>query len=97
MPSTPAAPVAAAPSGAALHDMLGEGISGLSRLEDEPLSEPVEVEDDGIVPIQDLLYRGTAALRRAIELGDALKKSATASDAERLTELYDLLELAATE
>jgi HPt (histidine-containing phosphotransfer) domain-containing protein len=90
-------PLAAAPSGGALHDMLGAGIAGLSHLADEPLSEPVPVEDDGIVPIQDLLYRGTAALRRAIELGDVLKKSATAADPGDLAELYDLLELTTSE
>jgi HPt (histidine-containing phosphotransfer) domain-containing protein len=90
-------PLATAPSGAALHEMLGAGIAGLSKLADEPLSEPVAVEDDGILPIQDLLYRGNSALRRAIELGNVLKKAATPAGPGDLAELYDLLELAASE
>lgn len=87
----------APPSGSDLHHLLGAGISGLSGLEHEPLSEPAEVDDDGIVPIQDLLYRGRAALHRAIELGDTLKRAGPSPDAESLAELYDLLELAAAE
>jgi chemotaxis protein histidine kinase CheA len=86
----------AAPSGANLHSLLGQGIAGLSALDDEPLSEPAEIDDDGIVAIQDLLYRGPAALKRARELSASLKKSA-APDSEALAELYDLLELAAAE
>ena len=97
LPALPAAEAPPAPSGAALHDLLGAGIAGLSRLADEPLSEPAPVDDDFLVPIEDLLYRGNAALRRAIELGDRLKKAATPEAAEALTELHDLLELATTE
>lgn len=92
----PSAPLAAAPSGSDLHSLLGQGITGLSALDREPLSEPTEIEDDGVVAIQDLLYRGPAALKRARELSAALKNS-TAPDAETLAELYDLLELAAAE
>jgi len=87
-----------APSGAALSSLLGAGIAGLSQLDDEPLSQPVAIdEDDGVVPIQDLLYRGKAALRRAIELGDSVKRHGMAPTADTLTELFDLLELAAAE
>ena len=86
----------AAPSGAALHSLLSQGIAGLSGLDNEPLSEPAEIDDDGIVAIQELLYRGPAALKRARELSASLKKSA-APDPETLAELYDLLELAAAE
>jgi len=99
-PSAATPPVGPAPAGTALHEMLGAGIAGLSKLDDEPMSEPAPVEDDGTVAIQDLLYRGKAALRRAMELGDQLKKAAAEqkpADAEALAELYDLLELAATE
>lgn len=88
---------AIAPSGTDLHHLLGAGIQGLSGLDHEPLSEPVDVDDDGIVPIQDLLYRGQAALHRAVELGDTLKRAGPSPDAESLAELYDLLELAAAE
>lgn len=99
--ATPAAPVAAerdAPSGAALASLLGAGIAGLARLDDEPLSQPVPIdEDDGVVPIQDLLYRGKAALRRAIEIGDTAKRLGTTPTADTLAELFDLLELAAAD
>ncbi|MBI1810172.1 MAG: hypothetical protein HYR75_09770, partial [Gemmatimonadetes bacterium] len=97
---TPVAPtlVADAPSGEALSSLLGAGIAGLSQLHDEPLSEPVPIdEDDGVVPIQELLYRGKAALRRAIEIGESVKRLGTSPSADTLAELFDLLELAAAE
>jgi hypothetical protein len=94
---TPWAPVAAAPSGAALDSMLTAGLAGLARLDGEPLSQPVEIEDDGVVPIQDLVYRGRGALHRAVMLGDTLKRAGGTPDADSLGELYDLLELATTE
>lgn len=97
-PITPAASKAttpSAPSGAALHELLGAGIAGLSNLDDEMMVEPVSFEDESVVPIGDLLYQRDTALRRAIELGDALKRAAQPADADSLAELYDLLELAA--
>jgi hypothetical protein len=94
---TPWAPVAAAPSGAALDSMLTQSLAGLAGLEREPLSEPLEVEDDGVVPIQDLVYRGRSALHRAVLIGDTLKRAGGTPDAESLGELFDLLELATTE
>ena len=90
-------PLAAAPFGAALHDLLGAGISGLSGLDETPLAKPTEIEDDGVVPIQDLLYRGKAALRRASQLGQEFREAGGAPNAEALAELYDLLELAEAE
>jgi hypothetical protein len=96
-PAAAAAPLGAAPSGAALHDMLGAGISGLSSLGDTPLAEPAELEDDGVVPIQDLLYRGKSALRRAAQLGQSFRTSGSTPNADELAELYDLLELAEAE
>ena len=96
-PSRDETPRTAAPSGAALHGLLGAGISGLAQLESVPLAEPAEIEDDGVVPIQDLLYRGHAALRRAAQLGQSFRRSGETPDAEALAELYDLLELAEAE
>jgi len=87
----------AAASGSALSDMLGAGISGLSALNTTPLVEPAELEDDGVVPIQDLLYRGRAALRRAAQLGHTFRNSGSTPNADELAELYDLLELAEVE
>jgi hypothetical protein len=97
--ATPAdsGPLAAAPSGAALHDLLGEGISELSSLNQTPLAEPTELEDDGLVPIQDLLYRGRTALHRAARLGQGFRQAGSSPNAEALAELYDLLELAEAE
>ena len=74
--------------------MLGAGISGLASLGDTPLAQPTELEDDGVVPIQDLLYRGRAALRRAAQLGQSFRTSGSTPNADELAELYDLLELA---
>ncbi|MFI5244714.1 MAG: hypothetical protein ACHQQR_05765, partial [Gemmatimonadales bacterium] len=98
-PAQPAGtvPLAAAPSGAALHDLLGAGISGLSELERTPLAEPAEIEDDGVVPIQDLLYRGRAAMHRATQLGHEFRQAGSTPNADALAELYDLLELAEAE
>jgi hypothetical protein len=87
-----------APSGASLNQALQSGLEGLARLNDQPLAEPANVdEDDGVVPIQDLLYRGKAALTRAIEVGESIKSGNVAPDQDTLAELFDLLELATTE
>lgn len=87
-----------APTGPSLQHALESGLSGLARLNDEPLAEPENVdEDDGVVPIQDLVYRGKSALTRAIAVGESIKSGATTADQETLAELFDLLELAATE
>ncbi|HVZ48113.1 MAG TPA: hypothetical protein VG916_04990 [Gemmatimonadaceae bacterium] len=87
-----------APTGATLRHALESGLSGLARLADEPMAEPANVdEDDGVVPIQDLVYRGKAALARAIAVGEAIKAGAAPADHDTLAELFDLLELATTE
>ena len=87
-----------APTGQTLRHALDAGLSGLARLNEQPLAEPAHVpEDDGVVPIQDLLYRGKAALARAREVGDAIKAAGLAPDPDALVELFDLLELAASE
>ncbi len=91
------APAARASSGATLHDLLSAGISGLASLDSTPLAEPTEIEDDGVVPIQDLLYRGRAALRRAAQLGQSFRGLGAPPSSDDLTELYDLLELAEAE
>jgi hypothetical protein len=90
--------VLGAPSGASLDKALQSGLEGLARLNDQPLAEPANVdEDDGVVPIQDLLYRGKAALTRAIAVGESIKSGKSAPDQGTLAELFDLLELATTE
>ncbi|MHB1070046.1 MAG: hypothetical protein ACYC1W_09295, partial [Gemmatimonadaceae bacterium] len=89
-------PSGAGSSGDALAAMLRSGLAGLSGLEESPLAEPMPVDSDVVVPIEDLVYRGRDALDRAIELRDLLKQAAGAPDPAMLAELFDLLELAAT-
>jgi chemotaxis protein histidine kinase CheA len=101
-PPGPAIPVAdrrIAPSprsGRALRDMLDASLNQLSSLEDVPLIEPVRYDDDVIVPVETLLYRGQAALDRARALRDELRSQGT-TDPDALHELYDLLDLARAE
>ncbi len=83
-------------SGRALRDMLNASITELSSLEDVPLIEPARTDDDAIVPIETLVYRGHAALERARALRDELRARGT-TDPETLHELYDLLDLARAE
>jgi hypothetical protein len=87
-----------APTGASLQHALESGLSSLKKLNEEPMAEPAHVDDDdGVVPIQDLVYRGKAALARAIEVGESIKSGSTQPDQETLAELFDLLELATSE
>jgi hypothetical protein len=76
--------------------MLETGLAGLRPLAQEPLSEPAQLDNDQIVPIETLFYRGRAALSRALELRDAMRARGAVDD-ESLQELYDLLDLARTE
>ena len=105
-PSAPTAPPAAArstrlrsatPTGRELHAMLQDGISNINRLEDRPLSEPVPILEDGVVPIERLLYRGEAALARAREIRDNVRARGKGQVPEPLAELFDLLDLASVE
>lgn len=90
------APVPSPRSGRALREMLDVSLTELSSLEDVPLIEPVRADEDAVVPIEALVYRGQAALDRARELRDELR-SRGATDPEALHELYDLLDLARVE
>lgn len=98
VPVTPAAsPRGPGPSGAALHDLLAVGIAGLAPLGAERLAEPTVGDEDDVIPIEELVYRGKDALQRALEIGDALRQHSAAPDEHTLDELYDLLQLAAAE
>ena len=90
------APTASPRSGRALRDMLNASLHQLSSLEDVPLIEPVHADEDAIVPVETLFYRGQAALDRARALRDELRSRGT-QDPEALHELYDLLDLARAE
>jgi hypothetical protein len=61
---------------------------------------PAGVDTDAaesVVPVEQLLYRGRAALDRARDVRDRLRATAGAPDPALLHELYDLLELAVTD
>ncbi len=86
----------ATPSGRELQTLLEEGISGLGMLDDEPLSAPARLDEDDIVPIESLVYRGQSAIRRAITVRDEMRASGRTDDAT-LQEIFDLLDLAQAE
>lgn len=92
-----AAAAAPPPKGAALRDLLASGIAGLEPLGETRLAAPLVGDDDDVVPIDELLFRGREALQRAIEIGDDLRRAGRAPDHDVLDELYDLLQLAAAE
>jgi hypothetical protein len=60
------------------------------------MSEPAPLDDDTVVPIESLLYRGESALARAISVRDEMRTRGTLDDAA-LSEIFDLLDLARTE
>ncbi|MDX2183138.1 MAG: hypothetical protein SFW08_04055 [Gemmatimonadaceae bacterium] len=98
-PAAPApepAPAPVAPPASELQSLLAQGLAGLGGLTSAPLAAPAHVEDDTIVPIERLLYRGRAALERAQTLRDEMRRHGTPSP-EQLHELYDLLDLVGTE
>jgi hypothetical protein len=84
------------PRGSALHALLATGIAGLEQLDTEPFSPPVEI-DDALVPIEDLLYRGRAALDRALEVRGVIRARGGAATQDEIEEIFDLIELAAHE
>ncbi|MBL8980795.1 MAG: Hpt domain-containing protein [Gemmatimonadetes bacterium] len=96
VPSIPNAgprPSRATPTGADLKALLGTGIAGFSSLDTTPLSEPADLDATDIVPIESLLFRGPAAIDRAIALRDTWRARGMPPD-ETLQEIFDLLDLA---
>lgn len=89
------------PTGKELRALLQTGIAGFQDLSQSPLSEPASMGDDDIVPIESLLYRGKAALERAIAVRDDMQRARSSgtgtADEASLAELFDLLELARRE
>ena len=94
---TPTPGGSAATSGAELRNLLAQGLSGLSPLSTNTFAEPLVGEEDDVIPIEDLLFRGKDALQRALKLGEQLTRSGSVPDSATLAELYDLLQLAAAE
>ncbi len=87
------------PTGRELHAFLQNGIQEIER-------QPIVFDDagdadadDAVVPIDGLLYRGRAALDRARQLRDEIRRAESTGAAPRpetLAELLDLIDLAAT-
>lgn len=104
-PAAPSEPAAARPaaksaggaSGSALRDLLASGIAGLAPLATDHIAPRAVGADDDVIPIEELLFRGRDALARAIGIGDTLRRSAEPPDPATLSELYDLLQLAAAD
>ena len=86
------------PTGRDLAALLDTGINALgAQLTQRPLSKAVPIVDEHLVPIETLLLRGRAALDRARTLRNELRDASRAPSPDELSELYDLLELAASE
>ena len=77
--------------------VLDQGIESLSSLAAQPMSAPVDLPEQPLVPIDALLYRGRAAIERAIELREEIRRRGAGASTESLDELFDLLDLAKTE
>jgi len=97
-PLTPAAPVPAVHPTPAMGaaSSLDEGIAALDSFAAQPFAEPAPVEE-GVVPIDALLYRGRAAVERAVQLRDQIRQAGGTPAPELLGELFDLLDLALAE
>ena len=76
--------------------VLDQGIDSLSSMAAQPMSDPVDLSEQPLVPIDALLYRGRAAIERAIELREEIRREANPS-ADKMAELFDLLDLALAE
>jgi chemotaxis protein histidine kinase CheA len=96
-PVTPAAADASAldPRAASLIDT---SIAALESFTSEPIMTPAQLPEltGEIVPIETLLYRGRAALDRAVEVRDEIQRGGSVPDPDALEELFDLIELART-
>ncbi len=97
-PAPKPAPPPAAPAPSALDNgsaaLIETSIAALDALAEHPLVEPVPYADADVVPIESLLYRGRAALDRAVEIRDEIKRAGSRPDPAALEELFDLIELA---
>jgi len=76
--------------------LLDSSILAIESLSGQPLAAAVEIPEDALVPIGSLLYRGRAALDRALEIRDELRRSSGPNKAA-LDELFELLDLARSE
>ena len=92
-PSVASTAVPSARSSAVAASALDAHIAAFDALSNERFAEPAQLEDD-VVPVDALLYKGRAALDRAVEIRDAIRRAGGTPAPEVLEELYDLVELA---
>ena len=83
------------PRGKELRDVLNSSLATMRSLETR--NSGPQPPATGLVPIQELLYKGQRAIERAAEIRRALKNSGTAPTRALVDELVDLVELASTE
>lgn len=75
-------------------DLLGVGIEALDHLTAKPLAEQSSTGPMVIVPVDTLVYRGRAALERAVAIREQIKSSGSQPSSAALDEMYDLIGLA---
>ena len=85
------------PTGRELQTFLQSGIAGFASLAERPLSQPVPIVDESVVPIQTLLYSGRGALDRARQIRQEIASGGGSASPDALAELFDLLDLAAAD
>jgi HPt (histidine-containing phosphotransfer) domain-containing protein len=91
--TAPPLPVRSAPALQAAASALDASIAAFESIAMERMAEPANLGED-LVPVDALFYRGRAALDRAIELRDGLRRAGGTPAPEVLEEIYDLLDLA---
>jgi chemotaxis protein histidine kinase CheA len=77
--------------------LLDSAVFAIESLSGQPLAAAVEIPEDALVPIGSLLYRGRAALDRALELRDEMRQPDGSANKAALDELFELIDLARTE
>jgi len=77
--------------------LLDSAVFAIESLSGQPLAAAVEIPEDALVPIGSLLYRGRAALDRALEIRDEVRQSGGSANKAALDELFELIDLARTE
>jgi hypothetical protein len=75
-------------------DLLGRGIDALDNLTMKPIAKQVTFGAIEVVPVENLLYRGRAALERAAAIREQIKASGGVASPTVLEEMYDLIGLA---
>ena len=89
-------PVRATPINTEATASLDEGIAALDAFSSRPFAEPAPLGEP-VVPVDALVYRGRAAVERAVEIRNQILEAGGTPDPELLRELFDLLDLARAE